>query len=332
MSEGRRYKDEDSKELNSEEKELQKKYEEMIKEIESKNKSSFNEETVETIQSIDKDIEKEDKKPSIQEIKKEIEALQDKELDTEKEEKLDNTIKETDDKITEELFVVEEDKIDEINENLDIIEEEQIDEMNELEEKMDKNLKNKSKKPKSKIAKSFSILGKIIYYLLFVFILFVLILVVVQRFSGNEISVGGFRMFNILTGSMEPEYKVGDVLISKEIEPKDIKLGDDIVYKGKEKPFVDLIVTHRVVDLNHDNKTGKYSFQTKGIANDIEDPVIEEDQVYGKIIYKVRSFSLLAKSVNNMYIFFFVIFIPIVLLISIKIIQVRHERKLDEED
>lgn len=197
-------------------------------------------------------------------------------------------------------------------------------------EKIENNKIKKQEKKRKSMPKGLKVIGNIIYYITFLFVVALLLLVVVQRFSDNKMSIAGYRMFNILTGSMEPEYKVGDVLISKEIEPKDIQLGDDIVYLGKEKPFTDLIVTHRVVDLNRE-EDGSYSFITRGIANDVNDPIIKDSQVYGKIVYKVKVFSLLSKAINNMYVFFFVIFIPVVILVAIKIIQVKHEN-IEEAD
>ena len=201
---------------------------------------------------------------------------------------------------------------------------------NNIEEDIKKEKKKDKKEPK-KQSKLLKIIGNILYYIAFILILAVLLIVVIQRFSDNEMALAGFRIFNILTGSMEPEYNVGDILISKTIEPEDINIGDDIVYKGKEKPFQDLIVTHRVVDLNKE-EDGTYNFITHGIANDVDDPMISESQIYGKIIYKVRSFSMLSKAVNNMYIFFFIIFIPIVVLTAIKVIQLKHEKIEDYED
>ena len=186
-------------------------------------------------------------------------------------------------------------------------------------------------KTKKQSPKALKIIGNILYYIAFLFIVLILLLVAIQRFSNNQIALGGFRMFNILTGSMEPDYKVGDVLISKEIDPAEIQLGDDIVYEGKEEPFTDLIVTHRVVDLNEE-EDGTYKFITRGLANDVDDPIITESQVYGKIIYKVRSFSLLSKAINNMYVFFFVIFIPVAVLVFIKILQVKYEKTSDYEE
>ena len=117
------------------------------------------------------------------------------------------------------------------------------------------------------------------------FVLLFIIVVCLQRFSNNKISFFDYRMFTVVSGSMKPKYQIGDVLISKVADPKDIKVGDCISYLGKKGTFTNKVVTHEVIDIEKD-ENGKYYFHTKGTANLIEDPVVHEDQVYGKVIYK----------------------------------------------
>lgn len=170
----------------------------------------------------------------------------------------------------------------------------------------------------------FKFLGNILYWIVFVLVAIILIIVAVQRFSDNKEAVVGFRIFRVQTGSMEPEYVVGDVLLAKETQQEDIKKGDNIVYKGKEAPFTNLTVTHEVI--KKWEKDGVANYITKGIANDIEDPAITHDQVYGKVIYKFAIISMLSKAIlSNQYVFFFLVFVPIAFLIVMKIIEVAKE-------
>ena len=156
-------------------------------------------------------------------------------------------------------------------------------------------------------------IGKTIYVLLYIIVLLVLLVVVIQRFSGNNATIGGFRIFNVATGSMIPVYNVGDILVSKEISPEKIQVGDNIVYKGEKNEFNGKVVTHRVISKREEN--GKYYFVTQGVANELADPEISEEQVYGKIIYKTIILSFVSKIINNIYTFYFLIFVPIAIII-----------------
>ena len=94
---------------------------------------------------------------------------------------------------------------------------------------------------------------KIIYNLLkgivTIILLLALAVIIIQRVTNNELALGGYRIYTVVTPSMTPEYKIGDILISKEVDPNEIKIGDDVVYLGKEGDFEEKIVTHGVFSL-----------------------------------------------------------------------------------
>lgn len=179
--------------------------------------------------------------------------------------------------------------------------------------------------------KAIKIIGNILYYLLVVVVILILAVVLIQRISNNNFSLAGIKIFNIVTESMVPKYQVGDILISKTVDPSQIKVGDDLVYLGQEGDFADKIITHQVIAIEQ-TETGEYKFHTKGIANDQEDPVVSQSQVYGIIIYKTYILSFISKIINNIYGFYFLIFLPLTLLIIIKIIKVYNEYKQDKEE
>lgn len=185
---------------------------------------------------------------------------------------------------------------------------------------------------KVKKNKPLKMIGEIIYILLFIIVILMLIVVILQRVTDNSVTIGGFRIFAVATGSMVPQYEVGDVLISKEIDPSEIKVGDDIVYKGKEGSFNGKVVTHRVISVEEQN--GEYHLITQGLANEQADPEITDEQVYGKIIYKVKTLSLISKLISNIFIFYFFILVPIAVLIVKQIRQIvtNNEEDDDEED
>lgn len=186
-------------------------------------------------------------------------------------------------------------------------------------------MKNLLKKIKEN--KALKIIGNILYVLLFIIVILMLIVVILQRMTDNSISLGGFRLFTVATGSMEPKYKVGDILISKQVDANEIQVGDDIVYKGKQGSFKDKVVTHQVVSIREEN--GEKKITTKGIANTEEDPEIDSSQVYGKVIYKVKTLSFIGQIIKNIYVFYFIIFVPIAIIIFR---QIRTLLKKDDEE
>ena len=172
---------------------------------------------------------------------------------------------------------------------------------------------------------------KIIYGTLKFICIFILVLYVAflaaQRFSDNR-SIGGFRVFTIITGSMEPELKVGDVILVKEATFEELKLKDVITYESDDKGTEGMIITHRIIDIDKESK----KIITKGDANDVEDPAIDSSQVYGKVSYKFTLISLLTKLVRNKYGFYFLIFVPLVLVIFLEVADFVTQPKDEEED
>lgn len=167
-----------------------------------------------------------------------------------------------------------------------------------------------------------------------VIIAFVAFIVVVclQRFSGNKISFFNYRMFTVISGSMEPKYVIGDVLIAKKVNASKIKIGDAITYEGTKGGFRGKVITHEVIEVEKD-ENGKYLFRAKGLANLVEDPVVSESQLYGKVIYKSVILSTIYRIVATNIGFYIFIIIPMVFIIGSEILStlLKKEEKKREE-
>ena len=160
-----------------------------------------------------------------------------------------------------------------------------------------------------------------------------LVIVVTQRVSNNKMAVAGFRIFTVVTESMTPKYVVGDAIFTQTIKPSEIKVGDDITYLGMAESFKDKIVTHRVINIEK-AEDGTYIFETKGIANPKADPKINESQVFGKVIYQIKSISYINSIIGNLYGMYFAIFIPFGLIMFIEYVLYKKDKDedLDDED
>lgn len=164
------------------------------------------------------------------------------------------------------------------------------------------------------------------------FILFLLV-VCLQRFSDNKISFFNYRMFTVISGSMEPKYTIGDVLISKETNPSKIKVGDTISYLGEKGDFKGKVITHQVINIEQDID-GNYTFHTKGLANLVEDPVVYGRQLYGVVVYKSVILSFIYKIVGKPFGLFLFIIIPLFYIIGSEMISFllsKEEKRRNKE-
>ena len=176
------------------------------------------------------------------------------------------------------------------------------------------------------------VIWNICYTLLFILTVATLLVVLLQRFSNNSLSLGGFKIFNVVSESMAPKYVIGDVLLSKTVPIDDIKIGDDIVYNGEKGDFAGKIVTHRVIEIEPAEAEKERVFHTQGIANDTEDPTITDRQIMGTIVCKIPILSQISKVGSNIYALYFLIFVPMTILICLELRKVilHFVRKKDE--
>lgn len=174
--------------------------------------------------------------------------------------------------------------------------------------------------------KAIKIIKNIFNVLIVTFVIFFVLVVCLQRFSDNKLSIFSYRMFTVVSGSMEPKYKVGDVLIAKEVDPSEIKIGDPISYLGKVGQFKDKVITHEVVEIE-EYEPKKYRFHTKGLSNIVEDPIVDETQLYGKVIYKTVLLSFIYSIVSKPIGMFILVLVPIMYIIISEIIITLVEKE-----
>lgn len=194
-----------------------------------------------------------------------------------------------------------------------------------MENKREENEQNEQKnvmKKKRLLHIIWSILSKIITVL----IIFICIIIVIQKVSNNKESFLGYRIFRVQTGSMIPKYKVGDVILVREKDIDKIKVGDDVTYLGEASSVKGMLITHRVIDIEEID--GQKALHTKGIANNLEDPVVYGNQINGVVQTKLYILSLICMLLNNKYIFYFCGILPLTIYLGFRIFKGRH---MDEE-
>ncbi|AWB90637.1 signal peptidase I [Salinibacterium hongtaonis] len=95
----------------------------------------------------------------------------------------------------------------------------------------------------------------------------------------------GSTPMTVLTGSMEPTYPPGTLVVVRPIDAQEIRIGDAITYQIESGK--DAVVTHRVMSVTK-TTNGEVSFITKGDANGAPDALpVQPVQIKGKVWYAV---------------------------------------------
>lgn len=108
--------------------------------------------------------------------------------------------------------------------------------------------------------------------------------IVFQLVNDGNASIGGYRMFRVVTGSMEPTMSVGTLLVTKTVDISTIDVGDIVCFRSYDEQIYGSVITHRVVGILHD--TAGTLLQTKGDANPVADgDYASQENLVGKVIW-----------------------------------------------
>ena len=125
---------------------------------------------------------------------------------------------------------------------------------------------------------------KIAFISILSIVLIVNMYIMVQaNISPNKVpSVFGYKPFVVLSGSMESEINVGDLVFVKNVDVNKLKTNDIIAFKDNEN----LVTTHRIVEEIIINN--QRCFKTKGDSNnDLDEGTVCEKQIEGKYQGKI---------------------------------------------
>lgn len=185
---------------------------------------------------------------------------------------------------------------------------------------------------KGDIAKKIvKIVLKILYQILIIVCVLLILIIVFQKITDSNRSIGGYRIFRVITGSMEPEYDIGEVVISKEINPSEIKVGDDIVYLGAYGEYSGKIIMHEVTAIEKD-ENNNFNFHAKGLhSSSVEDPQIKTSQIFGVVKFKSGILTILYKLATSIYSSFVIITVLVLnVFISFKFSGKEKVQQLEE--
>lgn len=126
--------------------------------------------------------------------------------------------------------------------------------------------------------------------------------------KSDIVNVFGYSVLIVVSGSMEPNISIDDLIIIKQQET--YYLDDIVTYKNNNS-----LVTHRIVRID-----GEDIF-AKGDSNNTEDKPIKEEQIKGKVIYTLKG---VGKVFNETT-------LPFIIVICVFIILITQKKQKDDK-
>ncbi len=109
-----------------------------------------------------------------------------------------------------------------------------------------------------------------IYGLCNIISIMLLCLLMLAGFSVYLLPHFGWRVDGLRSGSMEPQLKVGDLVVTRPVAPAAIAVGDIITFHPPPR-MAESLLSHRVIGIQENSPL---SFRTKGDANATSDPFV----------------------------------------------------------
>ncbi len=128
----------------------------------------------------------------------------------------------------------------------------------------------KVEKNKINLSKIFNILIPILFI--------IIVLNILTSKSDKLFEMIGYRTYTVLSGSMEPEFYPGDMVVTKHKNKTDINVNDIITFRDNDG----VVITHRIIE---ETPNG---YITKGDNNNVEDKdVIKDENIIGEVKFSI---------------------------------------------
>lgn len=139
---------------------------------------------------------------------------------------------------------------------------------------------------KDVISRILKIISSAIFVVLLMLIALIIFYIVRVNFLASNDKLGDVKInfYTILTQSMYPTIKAGDIVITYKEDLNKYNVGDVITFISEKNGSI--TVTHRIQEVFEVN--GSYSYKTKGDNNNTADSeTISGNNVLGKVVVKV---------------------------------------------
>ncbi|MBQ9486035.1 MAG: signal peptidase I [Clostridia bacterium] len=185
---------------------------------------------------------------------------------------------------------------------------------------------------KERNKKAVSIVGFTVSAILFLIAIAVFGVSVRAKRENRAPTFFGYSFSIVVTNSMEPEIKVGELLVVKDADISDVKVGDYAVFTSLSEPIKGERVVHEVIAIDTD-ENGLY-LTTKGINNPTQDaePVRESNFIGKSAMHSAflgAVFGFFTRIESAMLIAVLIILIPFIVKQVKKIIAIAKNESTD---
>ena len=139
---------------------------------------------------------------------------------------------------------------------------------------------------------------------------------------------GMLQVLVVLSGSMQPTFQAGDVIVTMETPVHSLQVHDVITYWSPDN--MKSLVTHRIVTIIKDGQG--LAFQTKGDANEgVDQYVVSSDLVVGRMVLTVPYVGYVASMSHSFLGFLLLVLAPGIVVIGADVVSIVKSFRISNE-
>lgn len=166
--------------------------------------------------------------------------------------------------------------------------------------------------------KTIDVAGKILTAIILVFTIFVMVFTIISvNTVGKDADFLGYKPYIVLSDSMKDTFEIGDLTVSKAVDPAELEPGDIVTFKTIDPNNYGQVVTHKIREITE--YEGKPAFITYGTTTGVDDvyPALFEN-VIGEYQFRLPKLGYFFEFLRTPAGYVTVILIPFLLLIGLQ--------------
>lgn len=170
--------------------------------------------------------------------------------------------------------------------------------------------------------KALHIAGRVVTILILIFAVAVMLFTVisVNTVGQDKASLFGYKPNIVLSDSMQDTFEVGDLEISRAVDPETLEVGDIITFISIDPASYQQVVTHKIREIT--TYEGKPAFITYGTTTGVDDAYpVPFENVIGEYQFRLPKMGYFFEFLRTPAGYFTVILIPFLLLIVLQAVK-----------
>lgn len=169
--------------------------------------------------------------------------------------------------------------------------------------------------------KALDLVVRIITILILIFAICVMIFTVVSVSTlGKDADLFGYKPYIVLSDSMQDTFAVGDISVSKKVDPTTLEVGDIVTFTSIDPANSGEVVTHKIREIT--TYEGQPAFVTYGTTTDSNDSYpVPFDHVIGEYVFRLPKMGYFFNFLKSPAGYVTVILIPFLILIGLQMFR-----------